>query len=766
LLTNAFATPGSLDILRLGSPYGELHGLALSTPNQERPWPCVLALAFAQRAGREDVEPRLNSIASTLQTLAGQPEYAELSCRPRPNHNLLFDVHHGLAQAPAYWLLATDLQQGLVAALARTGWRRTPAAAKSLDAMATSAQRILPRLDPVVLEAALAAGDVGAVAAEFRQVALSLDYERQPGRPLPERTQLGYLRDCCRLLLHPEWAEAAASRAPLGLGTGQTRARRSAPWENSDDDPPETDEAPDRFRRRHLEQVERAVRRELTPGAALDEAAVRLAPPVYGEELAVMREYAHPAAWQCAHTDDLTGLLRYVLRAPQRVTQVCLETLDTRRLALRTAMLSLFLTGRGADWLASVCVGPWPPATGFGRGSPPVYSPEHDAIAYWPEAIPSLPQHPERATDLFEPISPVWVLPLPGELIPWWRELARRRSPGQPALGVTVRDIHQALQAATRYLRAALPHRPALTEGRLRTAFRAMFEAEAGLDPLLAGVISGQWRLPLRVPLFYLTVSADRLAERYRAAAHQVAVGLARLGGLPAVPVVEPAPLPQLRFGSPYLPRREVLQACVRHLARAIERARSSAEPDDLHNARTLLALYGLSVLCGCRISEAGKRAAGDFDLDARWNGQPVPWMVLPESKGNRWTFSARIVPLPDCLLPLLQAVLPVGRQEPAFYFIQDGARVPAAAGEIRHRLAHCDVPFPRWHAGRHWVETQALEAGLDFDVRNAHLGHQSASRELFGPYQPAAADPGVLWQAFRRYGDQLAQDLGWPAAT
>lgn len=183
-----------------------------------------------------------------------------------------------------------------------------------------------------------------------------------------------------------------------------------------------------------------------------------------------------------------------------------------------------------------------------------------------------------------------------------------------------------------------------------------------------------------------------------------------------------------------------------------------------MHNARTLLALFGLSVLCGFRISEAGKRRAGDFDLAAEWNGQPLPWVVLPESKGNRWTFSARIVPLPDCLIALLAAVLAERRHDLAFYFLHAGARVPATAGEIRNRLAGCDVPFPRWHAGRHWVETQALEAGLDFDARNANLGHQSAGRELFGPYQPASSDPGALWQAFRVLGDQLAQRLGWPA--
>jgi hypothetical protein len=82
-----------------------------------------------------------------------------------------------------------------------------------------------------------------------------------------------------------------------------------------------------------------------------------------------------------------------------------------------------------------------------------------------------------------------------------------------------------------------------------------------------------------------------------------------------------------------------------------------------------------------------------DFDLRATWQGKAMPWLVLPETKGNRWTSAARIVPLPDCLLPILQELLPDDRQIPAFSFRTQGRLVAADKGEIRQRLAELDMP-------------------------------------------------------------------------
>jgi integrase len=152
---------------------------------------------------------------------------------------------------------------------------------------------------------------------------------------------------------------------------------------------------------------------------------------------------------------------------------------------------------------------------------------------------------------------------------------------------------------------------------------------------------------------------------------------------------------------------------------------------------------------------------AVDFDLQATWQGEAMPWIVLPETKGNRWTSAARIVLLPECLLPILHELLPDDRQAPAFSFRDQGRSVPADKGEIRQRLTQLNVPFPRWHAGRHLLRTYLLEEGLPFDATNAILGHQSAGRELFNPYLPG--NPGEAWRAFRLLADRLAQELGWP---
>jgi hypothetical protein len=111
-----------------------------------------------------------------------------------------------------------------------------------------------------------------------------------------------------------------------------------------------------------------------------------------------------------------------------------------------------------------------------------------------------------------------------------------------------------------------------------------------------------------------------------------------------------------------------------------------------------------------------------------------------------------------------LRELLPDASQSPAFSFRTQGRLVQADKGEIRRRLAEHDVPFPRWHAGRHLLRTFLLEQGLPFDATNAVLGHQSAGRELFNPYLPG--DPGEAWHAFRLLSDRLAPQLGWPVES
>lgn len=752
--------------LRLGSPHGDHIGLGLIAPGHMLTWTCEVMSAFERRADQPGPPGLLHAISQALQSEALQQQFPDLTKQPRPNENFLFDLHWPLSTASAYDLLAPDLQLGAIATLHRTRWRRTRAINKSLDAMATAALRLIPKLDREALQRALTSSDPPAITAVFREAAFQLEYEREPGKALPRSTQIGYLRDCCRLLGHPEWVYAATSTSVLGQGASTDHDRRRSAWQIDDDDPPEMDEAPDRFRERHWARVEEQVQLELAPGAGVQAVAAESARlsglHLYAEALAVMREYAHPATWDCAHPNDLARLIRLIYQSPRSARSVHIPDLPSERLGLRTAMLSLLLTGRSARWLTQVRKGRWPDPTTATPEFAPTYVPEHDAIVYWPEAIADLPTHPERAADLYESVSPVWILPLPHVLAPWWREAAHRLAEGEPILGVSEAQVQRALSDATAIVHAGASHRPAITERRLRNAFHALMEHEADFDPLLAAYISGQWRPALRVPAFYTTVHMDGLAHQYRAAVHHLWEYWRQLDPqLPNLPEVELSESPSARMGSPYLPRLDILRSAVQALQMAVNQAQT---PEETHNARTSLALYGLSVLCAFRVSEAGSCQNVDVDLDAEWNGMPMPWVILPECKGSRWTTAARIVPLPDLLVPLIRSVISDHASEYAFHYLADGHPIPATQDEIRRQLAVCGVPFPRWHAGRHWVRTTALEHGVAFDQIGACLGHQSAGREMFSPFVPS--EPARAWQAFRELSCRLARLLDWPEVS
>jgi hypothetical protein len=117
-----------MPLLRLGSPFGEITGLALPLPGQELAWVCGLAEGFAQRVHETNVLPQLTQISQALQDPTLLTSFPELRSRPTPNKNLLWDVHVALANAPAYQVLASDLHIGVINALHRTNWTQRPGA--------------------------------------------------------------------------------------------------------------------------------------------------------------------------------------------------------------------------------------------------------------------------------------------------------------------------------------------------------------------------------------------------------------------------------------------------------------------------------------------------------------------------------------------------------------------------------------------------------------------------------------------------------------
>ena len=200
----------------------------------------------------------------------------------------------------------------------------------------------------------------------------------------------------------------------------------------------------------------------------------------------------------------------------------------------------------------------------------------------------------------------------------------------------------------------------------------------------------------------------------------------------------------------------------IRNVFRGLrERSQKADTPSERHNLRTLLALYGLAVGCGLRISEAGSLQCWQIDLDATWNGQPLPWIMLPDAKGNRFTTAARLVPIPDPPIPLLRSLLPGDRQVPAFTFRRGDRQQAVSPASIRQHLNRLELPFPRWHAGRHLLRTHLMLQGLEFDVINMVMGHQSAGREVFNPFTPDWTRRG--YAAFRHSAARLLHSLGFP---
>jgi integrase len=290
-----------------------------------------------------------------------------------------------------------------------------------------------------------------------------------------------------------------------------------------------------------------------------------------------------------------------------------------------------------------------------------------------------------------------------------------------------------------------------------------LLETLGQLDPLLAAFVSGQWRIDLRVPLHYTTVPLRLLADRYREAARRV-WQLLQAGApqMPDVPDIQPAPLPDVNLGSPYLPKLDVIRTVFQAAQTASDNA---VTPEERHNALTLRLLLGLDVFCGLRSGETEAFPVVQIDLAATWQAACRPWphFFLPEAKGNWWTTAARGLPLPRPLLQLAQEVLANSQGETTLFFFIGGERVPITPANIADQLDPLGVPRPRWHDGRHLLRCYLLERGLPCEAINFVLGHQAQGHEGLNPYRPF--DLWQVWSTYESLVADLAARLQWREA-
>jgi hypothetical protein len=719
-----------VDILRLTQPYGEVLGSAQCI--QTLPVGCFLAAQAADRADCPDTKEYIRAIGRSLNDDGLIDSYPDIRRRPSQGRNTLLHVHLTLGGSQVYARVALDLQRGILKALEKTAWNQSPRASKTLSALISGLLRVVPLLPEREFSESWDSGDPMRCAGIIGETIRSLPRLRGGAReqPLSVGTERAYLRDIALLLNRPEWLEYESTLGGMGgsiLGEPEEEI--------------EADHA-----RAFFDTAERTVR-ELDPGASLE--------PTYWEPST--REFALSS--DRAVLEEYPTLIRYSATPPNVAADILREILslkenrDQRRLKNRTYILSLLLLGRSEEFLRRITVGSWPSEGEAVKN--PRYIPEKDCVVYDPaDCVRGLPTAPRDRKPSYTPVSPFWVLPLPAPLRPFWQDLAAGRGGEWLFEGVDEGDAP--FRAVTEWVRRKYPGAPAVTPARLRSAFTTLMLCKGRMDPLLAAFVSGQWRISHRAPLFYTTISSGLLCERFEEAVRRVWDFLRTIQ--PAIPDYDETGggFPKrIWMGSPFRPQSRAIRRMVSALQIQI---RESTDEEETHNRKTVLLLFLLAVVGGLRFGEVSTLKAIHFDLALTCEGKPLPWLVIDHAKGNWFSTAARIVPLPPKLAGLAGSVVSADQNQPAFYFRENGRRLPATATMLHNRLEAIRSAI-HWHSGRHFLRSWLCAQGADFDLTNALIGHQGQGRELLNPHLPNR--PWNAWREMGGWMEKLMDELG-----
>ena len=757
----------TMRLLRTAAYRGRLQGLAFRLGEHTLWGHLLLALGWP-----EDDRDILLQLETQLGGLAGQTAWASLAEAPTlrgAQANPVLAVVADLAPTPVYPLIGADVQRVLRHALAQWGWPDEHLPKRLLNPL-SALRRVAPAFQGAILTdfaAALEASDEAALVETVWAACGQLRRLDGSEEPLSPATRRRYYYEFITWALGlrritppeaPTSAEGSSAAKPASSSTtvsppqrlpqpGRRWPRLRRPAWDDDDDPPE-DQAPDGYRLAAYRRAVAAARRGTAPDEDLAETLLpsplaetaALPPWLLAESRRALERSPFLWDWQALPPDGWAEVVRFALQRS-----------DAAALLLATSAL----TGRPFAWLAAaVCGGGTLPAA---ADQPPAYDRHTHTLVYYPTVWAHLPRQPQKP-EMFLPVAAAWRLPLPAALVSRWQALAGGKDAGEPLFSPDAADKAKGLLAAlgARWRRKHPADAP-FTPGRLRRSWAYLMQTVGGLDPLLTGWLSGLWPDGHYPPLYYTTLTLPWLAQRYEAALQRVGRKLRLPLNVPALP-----PRPLWPMGSVYHPRLSVLRKAVRALTQAVQEAPNASAR---HNARTLLALYGLALFLGLRLGEAGRLRVGQFDFLATWQGERLPWLMLHQAKGNRFTTAARLVPLPFALTPLLDELVDAAPgadlTSPAFGFDTPRGWQPATPEAIRTRLQQVGVPVPRWHAGRHLLRSFLLRYGMPHEGVNLILGHQAAGEEAWNPYR--TVDIGGYFRQYRYLSDTLAALLRWP---
>ena len=762
-----FLKQAVINFIRLLVVNDNLTGIAYLVPwknHQKKTIICLLAeTIISATPNSKDLSGFINNLDNALQSPDITVTFPQLNKALKlrdidVNQNVLVAIHQELSFSDGYPHLSADLHLGILELLSNSQEQNPDTLTIDFVSATKGLRRIFKyftKAEAMKIQTAIQANETEAAfeIISFSARRLTNLKQKKSSFPLSKNTMRDYALNCYYRLVEKSGAGRGIG-IPVTIREGRKNEQSiKKQIVDDDDDPPNLLTGDEQ---KKILKIEDAEKRDRNPHLPFDEQI-----EVFGqregkifirsEERAVMDHYTDWFGWHnCLHINEVFHLLRNIISLEQSPNSQQTSTI----------LFTLLLTGRSLDWLLSVHLASGNEDYRIVRLDYPVFDLEYEAIFYPPHTFPDIAGTPYFRPGLSEPMSANWVLPLPKQLIPFWRKIIRGCKKGRNIFSCSKHCVQKSLSTINQKIQECIPEFPGYTLSRIRGACISLLILEGDLDPKLTAIVSDQRTLVINASLFYTTIDVSFLAEKYRTSVDLALKKLLSDWNEPLnIPTIKnPKELPSnFLIGSGYLPKLDILQKIITKFIEMIEE-----EKDDVqkHNLRTYYFLYSLSLLCGLRISEVCNLRVDQFDEVTIDNGHRIRLLVLPKTRSSRYAFAARVVPIPQVLHPMVDNLLSLApNQSMAFYHFSKGKMVKITKDILDDLDTLLDIQIPRWHAGRHYLGTYLLLNDMPSTGVNAILGHSREGEELFNPYIPG--NIMSYWQDYLRLADRLATLLG-----
>lgn len=657
------------------------------------------------------------------------------SSTKREEMNIVSTIHIELSTSIAYRHLASDLQIGLQKMLNFYSSVSENTAIESMKHLRTGLIRIfkeLPECKAIEINECLEMGIRNKPEEIVRGIAKKMRWENNPSRPLQKNTRNRYAKDFIHVIIYKGGFAFPKHRMTNRDFRDVQKKEDQANDPFYDDDPPEnlTKEAKNR-----LQKIESSERRESNPYNIIFETpTIGVSHSsndfVLSDQRAIMTRYLSGLKYYgCLHINEISRILRELFGF--------LQTSYSKDFECAIITLSLLLTGRTLDWLLEIVVDNNLDLEKQSPQQKSIYSPKRDAILYPPLTFEDITQPPTFRPHLLRKVNSLWILPLPYQLISYWRLIAKSRKKGQRFFQISKKEVLEFIRLISRKLQQSTPAMPSITLGRIRGAFTYLAVKEEGLHLQIASIVSDQRTLVPHASLFYTTLEITRIASAYRSAINSFFSLMNKKFNFefPLFPS-RAAKLPEgLLLGSMYFPDIHILR---QSMAKLITRIEYVQDYHTKHNLLTTYFIYTLCLICGLRVSEFSTIFRTQFDWYKASHETPIRLLHLPITKSSRFVFASRSIPIPAFLHPSLEELLKRSSdQKYAFYYFLDEEKRVVTGPRFASFVADLMISFPRLNLGRHLVSSFLVQHQIESSVIDTILGHTNPGEEPFNPYLP-----------------------------